>query len=84
MRSDFEILVPIWNYKGNRCVGLAIDKIPERDFITVDIVYKNKAGVRIYPDQYRVKHSYVMNAERKVLNGGRVLAVIPINAMEIV
>ena len=47
-----KIKVPIWSTQS---IGIAERKITEED-IAVEILYKNKAGDRVYP------HTYLVNA----------------------
>jgi hypothetical protein len=83
VNADYYIESPIWNYKGGRAVGLALDKLPDEEFITVEITYKNKKGERLYPRPFRVNYKDVVSGERKVLRGGRELCIVPLSKMEV-
>jgi len=49
------INAPIWN-GGKRCVGIAEYRIhPSQALTTFEVLYKNKAGERIYPQPFRIR-----------------------------
>jgi hypothetical protein len=52
--SQFKILKPVWN-GGKRMVGLADFRISSNN--SIEIMYKDKTGVRIYPHQYSMSGS---------------------------
>lgn len=82
---DYDIREPIWN-GGRRCVGLAEFRL-KRDSIIITISYKDKYGVKLYPDKYFmscVKAKKYPTKEVSTARGMMKLFIIPIDDFEIV
>lgn len=74
--SQFKILKPMW-LGGNRCVGLADQRITSNN--TIEIMYKDRNGVRLYPHQYYMSGSELSRYPTKKFSPNMpLLRVVPI------
>lgn len=74
------IKTPIWH---SRSVGVAEHKIALDGATEVEIIYKNKNGVQIYPDVYEITMREAIEYSRQIVQGGVTLRIIPINELRV-
>ena len=75
--NKIDIRVPIWKSKS---VGIA-DRMLNDD-IEINILYKNKEGVRLYPCTYTIKKELVKKFPIQFVNGVK-LHIVPIAKLKI-
>lgn len=74
--NRFEMAAPKWN-GGKRCVGLNADRL-NCDMVEVDIRYKDKLGVRVFPKVLNMSSTKVKTYPIQVVSGGVRLHIVPI------
>ncbi len=74
--NRFEIAAPKWN-GGKRCVGLNAARL-NCDMVEVDIQYKDKLGVRVFPKILNMSSTKVKTYPIQVVGGGVRLHIVPI------
>lgn len=76
----FKINTPVW---GGRKVGLAIHKLGQHN--EVQILYKDSNGERVYPQPFYISREQALGYPTQPVKKHPyiILAVIPINDMEI-
>lgn len=79
--SQFKILKPIWN-GGKRAVGLADHRITDNN--TIEIMYTDKNGVRLYPHQYSMSYQELKKYPTQQFNANMpLLRVVPIDELHV-
>ena len=73
-----EIQEPIWK---DRSVGISEDKIGVEGCI-VKIMYKDKSGVRVYPNKYLCTYEQAIKSPR-MLRRGNALRLVRIKDLEL-
>ena len=79
LKTQYYIRAPIWN-GGKRCVGLAESRL-QGDLATFEILYEDKHGDRIYPNQFKVSTRKVAHSPVQFINGTK-LRVVPLEDCE--
>ena len=75
--NKIDIRTPIWKSKS---VGIAERML--NDDIEINILYKNKEGVRLYPCTYTIKKELVKKFPIQFVNGVK-LHIVPIAKLKI-
>ncbi len=79
--SQFKILKPLW-LGGKRAVGLADHRITANN--SIEIMYQDKTGVRIYPHQYFMSGNELKKYPTQQFNANMpLLRVVPIEDLHI-
>ena len=69
------IKAPIWH---SRSIGIAEHKISLGGGVEVEIVYKDKNGVQVYPNVYEITMREAIEYPRQEAQRGVTLRIIPI------
>jgi hypothetical protein len=80
-KIQIEIKVPIWK---NRSVGISLISSSPSDDVEIEIAYKNKDGVQLYPHVYGLKASEIQAYGVKYVRKGVPLYEVPINDLRII
>lgn len=73
-----EVYRPLWKGNTERCIGLAEYRVAlEGNIIEVNITYKNKEGLRLYPNPFYVRKVDVVRYPTENAKGTKVY-VVPI------
>jgi hypothetical protein len=77
MNDDIRIKIkePIWKSKS---VGIADKHLQMKDFVEIEILYKQKDGTRLYPGVFRMSVRQVKSYPQQVFGNGLKLRVVPI------
>ena len=73
------IIEPIWNYNGERAIGIKAEKVT--DNFQINISYRDKLMGLIYPETYFITKEDIQKCERKIL-GGMNVYIIPISKLK--
>jgi hypothetical protein len=78
MKNKLKIKEPIWI---NRSVGIAA----KRAFadLTIDILYKDKFGNRVYPATYKITKEKIITYPYRYIGGNRIY-IVPIKDLTII
>lgn len=77
-----KIRQPIWK---DRSIGIAVHEFPKHDEmqpIGVEILYRNKAGIRLWPNEYMIRWVDVQTNPRQTVRGVE-LVIIKIGELRI-
>ena len=72
---------PIWKTNS---VGIDIKKLEDYGDHKLEIAYKNKKGVKVYPDTYKINSQLVLSYPYQTMTRKNVnLKIIPIKDLEV-
>lgn len=68
----------------NNSVGLNVDKISLNEEIMIEILYKDRKGNKVFPNNYTMKVKDIVSYPYQVLKYGIKVYIVPINDLNIV
>lgn len=78
-----DIKAPLWN-GGKRMIGIAPERVKKDVAYKIQISYKNKDGVRIYPKSYRMRGWEILRYKVQAFNtkyGLKSFHLIPVDEL---